>query len=354
MSSLDNLKTYHFYNKIWYIAAEVIKEFKLSTYYNTYYSKYLCNGRLLGPQKSYEFRLSGTYLEEFKAMYGSNNASLLKTSAVWLIDYESVCKIIYDQPTNDKNVATVESNKLSVELNLGLRSEYMQNPPVSSTITNSANSRLVESQFVKGPSLTDSKAHEISVNKEIKDLLISRQKDSSNSSSNSSSSSSSNYIPYRNKSSYSEEEISDAITLLSSKLTTNPYQQEKLLENGSIRIDLFNATRRNITAIELKNHTITLLEVKEKIEEKQYINSLLRAYPNLPITFIFSSPSGIDFDAFIYIQQTSKSISPHKIIYKPVSNLLLDMINKREKDLPSYYYEQMISKPIIKSLLQLE
>jgi hypothetical protein len=319
MSSLTNVPVYTFYNKDWYIAADVVKEFNLSSSYNTYYSKYFSNGRLLGPTKSYEFRLSGTYLEEFKRLYGANNASLSKSSAVWLIDSESALKLINRTQTTEKNIITVESNKLSIEYNLGLVEK-------DKSVTSSYISPSVA--VLSPPSQTFTQVKTEQDNKGGK--------------------------YYKNKSSYSEEDISDAITLLSSKLTTNPYQQEKLLNSSSIRIDLFCSTRRNITAIELKNHTITLQEVKEKIEDKQYLNHLIKEFPNLPITFIFSGPSGIDLDAFLYLQQTSKSISPHKLIYKPVSNLLLDMINKREKDLPSYYYEQIISRPVIKSLLELE
>lgn len=320
MSSLTNVPVYSFYNKDWYIAADVVKEFKLSSNYNTYYSKYLSNGRLLGPTKSYEFRLSGTYLEEFKRLYEANNASLGKSIAVWLIDYESALKLINRMQHTEKNIITVESNKLSIEYNLDQVKED--------------NSKVIPAST---PSVTVLSPPSPQSYKEFKAEFENK-----------------NGRYYKNKSAYSEEEISDAITLLSSKLTTNPYQQEKLLNNSSIRIDLFNTTRRNITAIELKNHTITLEEVKQKIEDKQYLNHLIKEFPNLPITFIFSGPSGIDFDAFLYLQQTSKSISPHKLIYKPVSNLLLDMINKKEKDLPSYYYEQIISKPIMQSLLQLE
>lgn len=308
--SLNNVPTYNFYNKDWYIAADIVKEFKLSSYYNTYYSKYLSNGRLLGPIRSFEFRLSGIYLEEFKTLYSANNTSLVKSNAVWLVDKESALKIIYKQPTDERNTITIESNKMSIEHNL------LNNNSVSKDVI--AQSNIFEL-------------------KEKKEEIIIKQ----------------NKPFYNNKSSYSEEEISDVITLLSSKLTTNPFQQEKLLNNGSIRIDLFSATRRNITAVELKNHTITLKEVVEKIEDKEYLNQLIKAYPNLPITFIFSGPSGIDFDAFIYLQQTSKSITPHKVIYKPVCTLLLDMINKKEKELPTYYYQQIIDKPIIKDLLQL-
>jgi hypothetical protein len=327
MSSLTNVPVYTFYNKDWYIAAEVVKQFNLSSSYNTYYSKYFSNGRLLGPTKSYEFRLSGTYLEEFKRLYGANNASLSKSSAVWLIDSESALKLINRTQTTEKNIITVESNKLSIEYNLG--SIEKDNTIDSKSLFGVPSTAVFPSVAVlPSPPQTY---------KEFKEEYETK-----------------NSPYYRNKSSYSEEEISDAITLLSSKLTTNPYQQEKLLNSSSIRIDLFCSTRRNITAVELKNHTITLQEVKEKIEDKQYLNHLIKEFPNLPITFIFSGPSGIDLDAFLYLQQTSKSISPHKLIYKPVSNLLLDMINKREKDLPSYYYEQIISKPVIKSLLELE
>jgi hypothetical protein len=317
MSSLTNVPVYTFYNKDWYIAADVVKQFNLSSSYNTYYSKYFSNGRLLGPTKSYEFRLSGTYLEEFKRLYGANNGSLSKSSAVWLIDSESALKLINTTQTTEKNIITVESNKLSIEYNLG----SIEKDNTSSYVFPSV-------AVLSSPPQTFTQVKTEQDNKGGK--------------------------YYKNKSSYSEEDISDAITLLSSKLTTNPYQQEKLLNSSSIRIDLFCSTRRNITAVELKNHTITLQEVKEKIEDKQYLNHLIKEFPNLPITFIFSGPSGIDLDAFLYLQQTSKSISPHKLIYKPVSNLLLDMINKREKDLPSYYYEQIISKSVIKSLLELE
>ena len=320
MSSLTNVPVYSFYNKDWYIAADVVKEFMLSSNYNTYYSKYLSNGRLLGPTKSYEFRLSGTYLDEFKKLYEADNSSLSKSTAVWLIDYESALKLISRVQHTEKNIITVESNKLSIEYNLGLVESEKSIPTNSSY-------KFPSVAVLPPPPQTY---------EEFKTEYESK-----------------NGKYYKNKSAYSEEEISDAITLLSSKLTTNPFQQEKLLNSNSIRIDLFCSTRRNITAIELKNHTITLEEVKEKIEDKQYVNHLIKEFPNLPITFIFSGPSGIDLNAFLYLQQTSKSISPHKLIYKPVSNLLLDMINKKEKDLPSYYYEQIINKPIIQNLLQL-
>jgi hypothetical protein len=152
---------------------------------------------------------------------------------------------------------------------------------------------------------------------------------------------------------YSEEEISDVITLLSSKLTNTPYQQEKLLNNGAIRIDLFTCTRRVAYAIELKKHQITLAHVKEKLENKQYLTHLIKEFPLLNIEFIFSSPKGITFEALMYLQQASKSITQHKIIYKPVSSLIWSMLNKREKELPSYYYQQILDKPIIKHLLEL-
>lgn len=326
--SLNNIPVYNFYNKEWYIAADIVKEYKLSSYYNTYYSKYLSNGRLLGPTKSFELRLSGTYLEEFKELYGSSNTSLAKSSAVWLVDKESANKIINKQSPQDKNTTTIESSKFSIEYNLGSTSKASNNTSKLKTISQSP-------IIVNNDSSIDEliKLKEEHIREQAKKTA---------------------YSSYKNRSSYSEEEISDAITLLSSKLTVNPYQQEKLLNNGSIRIDLFLTTRRNITAIELKNHTITLEEVKEKIENKCYMSNLIQEFPNLPITFVFSGPSGIDLDAFLYLQQTSKAISPHKIIYKPLSNLILDMINKKEKELPVYYYKQIINKPIIKALLQLE
>ncbi len=224
MSSLTNVPVYTFYNKDWYIAADVVKQFNLSSSYNTYYSKYFSNGRLLGPTKSYEFRLSGTYLEEFKRLYGANNVSLSKSSAVWLIDSESALKLINRTQTTEKNIITVESNKLSIEYNLG--SIEKDNTIDSKSLFGVPSTAVFPSVAVLPPPPQ--------TYKEFKEEYETK-----------------NSPYYRNKSSYSEEEISDAITLLSSKLTTNPYQQEKLLNSSSIRIDLFCSTRRNITAIEL-------------------------------------------------------------------------------------------------------
>lgn len=301
--NLSNITSYNFYNKDWYIAADVVRHFKLSTNYNTYYSKYYSNGRLLGPTKSYEFRLSGNYLQEFKSLYGANNSSLNNSNnAVWLIDKETAYKLLdKSNSDNSKTVITVESNPVSIQLHLS-----------ETTLINLSND----------PSFFRINTEQSS---EVK-------------------------IPTNNK--FSEEEISDSITLLSSKLTNSPYQQEKLLNGGCIRIDLFNITRRSLYAIELKKDVITLAMIKEKIENKQYLNILINEYPDLNVTLIFSSPKGITFDGLLYLQEISSSIDNHKVIYKPVSNLILDMINKREKELPSYYYKQILDKPIIKYLLQ--
>ena len=304
--NLSNITSYNFYNKDWYIAADVVRHFKLSSNYNTYYSKYYSNGRLLGATKSYEFRLSGNYLQEFKSLYGANNSSLNNSNnAVWLIDRETAYKLL-DRTNNDstsKTVITIESNPVSIQLHLGK--------------TNVISLDNTSSPYTK---------------KSDKSLELN---------------STTNY-----NLNFSEEEISDAITLLSSKLTNSPYQQEKLLNGGCIRIDLFNITRRSLYAIELKKDVITVAMIKEKIENKQYLNVFINEYPDLNVTLIFSSPKGITFDALLYLQEISSSIDSHKVIYKPTSNLVLDMINKREKELPSYYYKQILDKPIIKYLLQ--
>lgn len=301
--NLSNITSYNFYNKDWYIAADVVRHFKLSTNYNTYYSKYYSNGRLLGPTKSYEFRLSGNYLQEFKSLYGANNSSLNNSNnAVWLIDRETTYKLLdKSNIDNSKTVITVESNPVSIQLHLGKTTPISVNNDPSSLYTN-----VVQPFEVNNT----------------------------------------------NNNKFSEEEISDSITLLSSKLTNSPYQQEKLLNGGCIRIDLFNITRRSLYAIELKKDVITLAMIKEKIENKQYLNVLINEYPDLNVTLIFSSPKGITFDGLLYLQEISSSIDNHKVIYKPVSNLILDMINKKEKELPSYYYKQILDKPIIKYLLQ--
>lgn len=301
--NLSNITSYNFYNKDWYIAADVVRHFKLSTNYNTYYSKYYSNGRLLGPTKSYEFRLSGNYLQEFKSLYGANNSSLNNSNnAVWLIDRETTYKLLdKSNIDNSKTVITVESNPVSIQLHLGKTTPISVNNDPSSLYTN-----VVQPFEVNNT----------------------------------------------NNNKFSEEEISDSITLLSSKLTNSPYQQEKLLNGGCIRIDLFNITRRSLYAIELKKDVITLAMIKEKIENKQYLNILINEYPDLNVTLIFSSPKGITFDGLLYLQEISSSIDNHKVIYKPVSNLILDMINKKEKELPSYYYKQILDKPIIKYLLQ--
>lgn len=357
-----SITTYNFYNKDWFIAADVVKHYKLSSNYNTYYSKFYSNGRLFGPVTSYEFRLSESYLEEFKSLYGANNASLNKSNAVWLIDEETVRKLLNKDIINskEKTVKTVESNALSIKYNLGVDKTF-EELKIKQVIDNKGNTQVVtpkaEPEYIVNPLFinsnnsvvdTNSKTREELVNEItnnkpifISDQLLSKQEYKS--------SKETINIPY---SKYSEEEISDCITLLSSKLTNTPYQQEKLLQGGSIRLDLFSCTRRSIYAIELKKGLITLDMIKEKLETKHYLTSIINEYPDLNITFIFSSPQGISWEGLLYLQEASKSVGPHKIIYKPCSNLILDMINKKEKDLPSYYYKQILDKPIIKYLLQ--
>ena len=338
--STINLTSYNFYNKDWFIAADVVRHYKLSSNYNTYYSKYYSNGRLLGPVQSFEFRLSGTYLEEFKGLYGANNASLNKSSAVWLIDEETVRKLLNKDIINskEKTVRTVESNALSIRYNLGVDKTF-EELKIKHVIDNKENTQKDESEYIVNPLFI--KTNGVVINKEelkqvisLPTTIVQDKQD------------------ITTYSKYSEEEISDAITLLSSKLTNTPYQQEKLLEGGSIRLDLFSCTRRSIYAIELKKGVITLDMIKEKLEVKPYLTSIINAYPDLNITFIFSSPQGITWDGLLYLQEASKSVGPHKIIYRPCSNLILDMINKKEKELPTYYYKQILDKPIIKYLLQ--
>jgi hypothetical protein len=336
-TTLSTLTSYNFYNKDWFIAADVVRHYKLSSNYNTYYSKYYSNGRLYGPITSFEFRLSGTYLQEFKALYGANNASLNKSNnAVWLIDEETVRKLLNKDIINskEKTVRTVESNELSIRYNLGVDKTF-EELKIKHVVDNkepivlpTPNKVLLSGEGIKFESVgpTYVTLHDMPKQDSI-----------------------TNTTTY---SKYSEEEISDAITLLSSKLTNTPYQQEKLLEGGSIRLDLFSCTRRSIYAIELKKGVITLDMIKEKLEVKHYLTSIINAYPDLNITFIFSSPMGITWEGFLYLQEASRSIGPHKIIYRPCSNLILDMINKKEKELPSYYYKQILDKPIIKYLLQ--
>jgi hypothetical protein len=335
MSSTTSLTTYKFYNKEWFIAADVVRHYKLSSNYNTYYSKYYSNGRLYGPVTSFEFRLSGVYLEEFKRLHSANNASLSKSSAVWLIDEETTRKLLNKDiiSNKEKTVKTVESNELSIRYNLGIDKTF-EELKIKHLVDNKSNTQVIEpnnDMFIPTPvNLLDDCSAAINNTKEDKTAKIAS-------------------ITY---SKYSEEEISDAITLLSSKLTNTPYQQEKLLESGSIRLDLFSCTRRSVYALELKKGVITLDMIKEKLEVKHYLTSIMNAYPDLNITFIFSSPMGITWDGFLYLQEASRSIGPHKIIYRPCSNLILDMINKKEKELPSYYYRQILDKPIIKYLLQ--
>jgi hypothetical protein len=351
-----SITTYNFYNKDWFIAADVVKYYKLSSNYNTYYSKFYSNGRLFGPVTSYEFRLSESYLEEFKSLYGANNASINKTSAVWLIDEETVRKLLNKDIINskDKTVRTVESNALSIKYNLGVDKTF-EELKIKHVVDNKGNTQVVTPKtepeyiplFINSNNVvvdTNSKTKEELTNNKslfISDQLLPKQEYKS--------SKEVINIPY---SKYSEEEISDCITLLSSKLTNTPYQQEKLLEGGSIRLDLFSCTRRSIYAIELKKGLITLDMIKEKLETKHYLTSIINEYPDLNITFIFSSPMGITWDGLLYLQEASRSVGPHKIIYRPCSNLILDMINKKEKELPSYYYKQILDKPIIKYLLQ--
>jgi hypothetical protein len=343
-----SITTYNFYNKDWFIAADVVKHYKLSSNYNTYYSKFYSNGRLFGPVTSYEFRLSESYLEEFKSLYGANNASLNKTSAVWLIDEETVRKLLNKDIINskDKTVRTVESNVLSVRYNLGVDKTF-EELKIKHVVDNKNNTQVVttttvEPEYIVNPLFIKPNGVVVySNNHPQSDQLLPKQEYKS--------SKEVINIPY---SKYSEEEISDCITLLSSKLTNTPYQQEKLLESGSIRLDLFSCTRRSIYAIELKKGVITLDMIKEKLETKHYLTSIMNAYPDLNITFTFSSPQGISWEGLLYLQEASKSVGPHKIIYKPCSNLILDMINKKEKELPSYYYKQILDKPIIKYLLQ--
>lgn len=396
-----SITTYNFYNKDWFIAADVVKHYKLSSNYNTYYSKFYSNGRLFGPLTSYEFRLSESYLEEFKSLYGANNASLNKSNAVWLIDEETVRKLLNKDIINskEKTVKTVESNALSIKYNLGVDKTFEElkikqvidnkekelkqdnasttyqfdpfNPSVMhlkeldelrANITSGKTNFLVDTNI---PVTNSRSAEEIrdykSVLPSIPIVIDEYRKPKSRTIADLSLSADAVYsmpidpsIKSINStySKYSEEEISDCITLLSSKLTNTPYQQEKLLECGSIRLDLFSCTRRSIYAIELKKGLITLDMIKEKLETKHYLTSIINEYPDLNITFIFSSPQGISWEGLLYLQEASKSVGPHKIIYKPCSNLILDMINKKEKDLPSYYYKQILDKPIIKYLLQ--
>lgn len=345
-----SLTSYNFYNKDWFIAADVVKHYNLSSSYNTYYSKYYSNGRLYGPVPSYEFRLSGEYLNEFKTLYGANNPSLIKSNAVWLIDQETVDKLINKDniKSKEKTVKTVESNALSIKYNLGLvkvnspnNDEYIVNPLwIKDGIIYESKAAVDKASNIHTDNnisiMSNKTINKEVLEKELKELT----KESTIVADN-----------YTN-SPYSEEDISDAITLISSKLTNSPYQQEKILDGGGIRLDLFTCTRRSAYAVELKKNTITLDHVKEKLDTKNYLTHIIKAYPDLSITFIFSSPKGITFDALMYLQEASKSIGEHKVIYKPTSNLLLDMINKKEKDLPSYYYKQILDKPIIKYLLQ--
>jgi hypothetical protein len=337
--STTNLTSYNFYNKDWFIAADVVRYYKLSSNYNTYYSKYYSNGRLYGPVESFEFRLSGTYLEEFKSLYSANNASLNKSSAVWLIDEETVRKLLNKDIINskEKTVRTVESNELSIRYNLRIDKTFEElkikhvTDDKEPVVLPTPERVLLSGEGIKFES--------------VGPTYITLQ-DMAKQDTTSPNTATTTY------SKYSEEEISDAITLLSSKLTNTPYQQEKLLEGGSVRLDLFSCTRRSIYAIELKKGLITLDMIKEKLEVKHYLTSLINTYPDLNITFIFSSPMGITWDGLIYLQESSRTVGPHKIIYKPCSNLILDMINKKEKELPSYYYKQILDKPIIKYLLQ--
>lgn len=346
--STTTLTPYNFYNKDWFIAADVVKEYKLSNNYNTYYSKFYSNGRLYGPVESFEFRLSATYLEQFKALYGANNASLNKSNnAVWLIDEETVRKLLNKNiiTSREKTVKTIESNELSVRYNLGVDKTSVEELKIKHVVDNKNNTQVIattiEPEFIVNPLYVQ--PNDVVINKEelkrVTSLPTTIVQDKA-------------ATTTTTYSKYSEEEISDAITLLSSKLTTTPYQQEKLLEGGSIRLDLFSCTRRSIYAIELKKGVITLDMIKEKLETKHYLTSIINEYPDLNITFIFSSPMGITWDGLLYLQEASRAVGPHKIIYKPCSNLILDMINKKEKDLPSYYYKQILDKPIIKYLLQ--
>ena len=339
-----NLGSYKFYNKEWYIAADIVKWYNLSSNYNTYYSKCYSNGRLYGPETSYEFRLSDKYLDEFKALYGAENPSLNKSKAVWLIDEITVGKLLNRNiiDSKEKTVKTVESNALSIRYNLGVDTTF-EDLKIKHVVDNKGNTQItppkVESEYTVNSLLIKPKGVVID-KEELKQVIslpttvVQDKQDMTT------------------YSKYSEEEISDAITLLSSKLTNTPYQQEKLLEGGSIRLDLFSCTRRSVYAIELKKGVITLDMIKEKLEAKHYLTSIINAYPDLNITFIFSSPMGITWEGFLYLQEASRSIGPHKIIYRPCSNLILDMINKKEKELPSYYYKQILDKPIIKYLLQ--
>lgn len=379
-----NLSSYKFYNKEWYIAADIVKWYNLSSNYNTYYSKCYSNGRLYGPETSFEFRLSDKYLDEFKALYGAENPSLNKSKAVWLIDNETVRKLLNKDiiTTKEKTVKTVESNALSIKYNLGVDTtikEFIPVPvnPLISNPTDNAKANddkfvvlptsekvLLSGEGIKfesvGPtyiSIPDMPKHIDNMNQQEKRTIDDLKRDLEfGKSSFTVPVDPSMKLDYKSTtttySKYSEEEISDAITLLSSKLTNTPYQQEKLLEGGSIRLDLFSCTRRSVYAIELKKGVITLDMIKEKLEAKHYLTSIINAYPDLNITFIFSSPMGISWEGFLYLQEASRSIGPHKIIYRPCSNLILDMINKKEKELPSYYYKQILDKPIIKYLLQ--
>ena len=384
-----SLTTYNFYNKDWFIAAQVVKEHKLSSNYNTYYSNYYSNARLYGPVPSFEFRLSGVYLNEFKSLYGANSPSIVKSSAIWLIDEETVKKLLNKDIINskEKTVKTVESNGLSIQYNLGVSKEEEANKHATLTTTdaNLILNKLTQEQIANDISKVkqDFRTAPFTVTNNLEDLfsktyeqLTKAQFDYSKAQFTTATTESpmkqladdiisgkATFVDSTNQilpittstntySPYSEEDISDAITLISSKLTNTPYQQEKILDGGSIRLDLFTCTRRSVYAIELKKNIITLDHVKEKLDNKNYLKHIMDAYSDLNITFIFSSPKGITFDALMYLQEASRSIGEHKVIYKPTSNLLLDMINKKEKDLPSYYYKQILDKPIIKYLLQ--
>ena len=304
------LSSYEFLGKQWYVASEAVKYYKLSTTnYNTYYAKYLCNGRLLGTTTSYEFRLSGDYLTQFKEQHKDVlSTSLVNATVVWLVDEDTLQKML-NREGEQGTVVTIESNSVSV------------NKHLHSAINNSNNNNNYIYSIPADP--ISYKLSPVSLSPTLYSAL------------------------------YSEQQISDAIALLSCKLTNAPFLQEKILEGGNVRIDLLSYTRRSVYAIELKKNTISLDMVKEKIETKQYFKALLTAYPDLTISFVFTSPTGITVDALLYLQSVNRDAGPHKIIYRPVSAILYDMLNKVDKDLPPYFFKDIVSQDIVKYLLTL-
>jgi hypothetical protein len=310
------LSSYEFLGKQWYVASEAVKYYKLSTTnYNTYYAKYLCNGRLLGTTTSYEFRLSGDYLTQFKEQHKDVlSTSLVNATVVWLVDEDTLQKML-NREGEQGTVVTIESNSVSVNKHLH---SAINNSNSNSNSNNDNNNNDIYSISADPTSYKLS-----SVSPTLYSVL------------------------------YSEQQISDAIALLSCKLTNAPFLQEKILEGGNVRIDLLSYTRRSVYAIELKKNTISLDMVKEKIETKQYFKALLTAYPDLTISFVFTSPTGITLDALLYLQSVNRDAGPHKIIYRPVSAILYDMLNKVDKDLPPYFFKDIVSQDIVKYLLTL-